>query len=183
MSDERTVQRGSDEHTVEVTDADEVEVVEAAIVEEVSELDAARAEAAQYLDDLLRLKAEFENFRKRIARDQAQVVERAAAGVVERLLPVLDNFDLALIAAGTTQDYEAMMRGVELVYSELRDTLRKEGLQRMEALGQRFDPESHEAVMHDGDGETVVDEMRPGYLFGGRVMRPAMVKVGGKQAG
>lgn len=157
------------------------DVVEASIVEELSELDAARAEAAQYLDDLKRLKAEFENFRKRVARDQTQIVERAAAGVVERLLPVLDNFDLALIAAGTTKDYDAMMRGVELVYSELRDTLRKEGLQRMEVLGQRFDPEWHEAIMHDGDGDTVIDEMRPGYLVGGRVVRPAMVKVGGKQ--
>lgn len=170
----------SDETVIE-NDAVEATAVEAVVAEELSELDAARAEAAQYLDDLKRLKAEFENFRKRVARDQTQIVERAAAGVVERLLPVLDNFDLALIAAGTTKDYDSMMRGVELVYSELRDTLRKEGLQRMEVLGQRFDPEWHEAIMHDGDGETVIDEMRPGYLVGGRVVRPAMVKVGGKQ--
>lgn len=163
-------------------DAGDDTPVEATVVEEpVDELTAARADAAQYLDDLKRLKAEFENFRKRMVREQTLVVERASASVVERLLPVLDNFDLALIAAGSTNDYEAMVRGVELVYSELRDTLRKEGLERMDTVGEAFDPERHEAVLHDDGDEVVVDEMRPGYLFGGRVLRPAMVKVGAKR--
>lgn len=147
------------------------------------ELAEAGALAAQYLDDLQRLKAEFENFRKRMAREQAGIGERAAAALIERLLPVLDNFDLALLAADRTKDYEAMVRGVELVYSELRDQLAKEGLERIESLHKPFDPELHEAVMHeagdDWQGEhIVVDEMRPGYTLGGRVLRPAMVKVG-----
>jgi molecular chaperone GrpE len=146
----------------------------------------ARAEAAQYLDDLQRLKAEFENFRKRTAREQAAMGERASAAMVERLIPILDNFELALLAADRTKDYEAMVRGVELVYGQLQETLRKEGLERIESLHQPFDPERHEAVMHepgdDGEGEhVVVDEMRPGYSFGGRVVRPAMVKVGKKK--
>ena len=145
------------------------------------ELAEARAQSAQHLDDLLRLKAEFENFRKRMVKEQTQMVERAASGLVERLLPVLDNFELALIAADRTKDYEAMVRGVELVYSELIEVLRREGLEPIKAVEAPFDPELHEAVMQaEGDGEqlVVVDEMRRGYTLSGRVIRPAMVKVG-----
>lgn len=146
--------------------------------------DEARAQAAAYLDDLQRLKAEFENYRKRMAREQTAMLERASASVVERLLPVLDNFQLALLAADRTKDYESMVRGVELVYSELYDLLEKEGLERIDALNQPFDPEVHEAVMRaEGEGDELicVDEMRPGYKIGGRVVRPAMVKVGARQ--
>jgi molecular chaperone GrpE len=171
-----------DAEVVEVTAADDAPAPEpAAEAEPQDEVSVARAEAAQYLDDLRRLKAEFENFRKRVVREQTAVVERAAGTVVERLLPVLDNFDLALIAASSTKDFEAMVRGVELVYSELRDTLHKAGLERMEVVGEVFDPERHEAVMHEDAGDVVVDEMRPGYVFAGRVLRPAMVKVGAKK--
>lgn len=183
--------------TDEIVDAIESEVVDADVVdateiidagsaegadaEPLDELSVARAEAAQYLDDLRRLKAEFENYRKRMVREQTMIVERASGAVIERLLPVLDNFDLALLAASSTKDYEAMVRGVELVYSELRDMLHKAGLERMEVVGEPFDPERHEAVMHEDGDEEVVDEMRPGYLFAGRVLRPAMVKVGAKR--
>lgn len=156
-------------------------VEDEAVVEPEDELSVARAEAAQYLDDLKRLQAEFENYRKRMVREQTLMMERASGSIIERLLSVLDNFDLALIAASTTKDYEAMIRGVELVYSELRDTLHKAGLERMEVVGEPFDPARHEAVMHDDGDEEVVDEMRPGYLFAGRVLRPAMVKVGAKR--
>ena len=177
MSEERTEESSSDD-VVEATVVEDGGAVEPIAGEPISELDAARAESAQYLDDLKRLQAEFENFRKRMVREQSQVFERAIVGVVERILPVLDNFELALLAAGSTQDYGSMVRGVELVYSELRDALAKLGLERMEVLGKPFDPACHEAVMHDGDGEMVIDEMRPGYSFAGRVVRPAMVKVG-----
>lgn len=179
----------------DVTPVDAVDVVEAEVVESTAldgadeamasedaepqdEVSVARAEAAQYLDDLRRLKAEFENYRKRMVREQTMIVERASGSVIERLLPVLDNFDLALLAASSTKDYEAMVRGVELVYSELRDMLHKVGLERMEVVGEPFDPERHEAVMHEDGDEEVVDEMRAGYTFNGRVLRHAMVKVG-----
>ncbi|MFN2614959.1 MAG: nucleotide exchange factor GrpE [Actinomycetota bacterium] len=152
-----------------------------------SEVDTARAEAAQHLDDLRRVQAEFENYRKRVLKEQTALAERASGGVVERILPVLDDFELALMAADRTKDYESMVRGVELVYSKLREVLEKEGLERIDVLEKRFDPELHEAVMHsEGDGEelVVVDEMRPGYKLGGRVLRPAMVKVArGKATG
>jgi molecular chaperone GrpE len=147
------------------------------------ELEEARAQAASYLEDLQRLKAEFENYRKRMVKEQTALVERASSAIVERLLPILDNFELALMAADRTKDYESMVRGVEMVYGELLELLKKEGLERIEALHRPFDPELHEAVMHsegEGDEIVVLDEMRPGYKLGGRVIRPAMVKVGPK---
>ena len=144
----------------------------------------ARAQAASYLEDLKRLKAEFENYRKRMVKEQTNMIERASASVVERLLPILDNFELALMAADRTKDYESMVRGVEMVYGELLEVLKREGLERIDSLHKPFDPELHEAVMHaegEGDEIVVLDEMRPGYKLGGRVIRPAMVKVGSKQ--
>jgi molecular chaperone GrpE len=147
-------------------------------------LNETRAQAASYLEDLQRLKAEFENYRKRMVKEQTAMIERASAAVVERLLPILDNFELALMAADRTKDYESMVRGVEMVYGELLEVLKREGLERIESLHRPFDPELHEAVMHaegEGDEIVVLDEMRPGYKLGGRVIRPAMVKVGQKQ--
>jgi molecular chaperone GrpE len=147
-----------------------------------AELAAARREAAEHLDDLKRLKAEFENYRKRVIREQTNVVERATEQLVEKLLPVLDNFELALIAADRTKDYGALVRGVEIVFGELADLLHKEGLQKIEALGKPFDPTMHEAVLEVGDGPAdgdpvVAEVVRNGYTLKGKVVRPAMVKV------
>jgi molecular chaperone GrpE len=143
-----------------------------------SELLQAIAERDEYLAHLQRTQAEFDNYRKRMLRDQTVHVERAAAGLVEQLLPVLDSFELALNSAGT--DVERLRKGVELVYGELLGALEKAGLERIEALGKPFDPEEHEAVMHvedDGGDPGVRDVVRSGYRFKGRVLRPAMVKV------
>jgi molecular chaperone GrpE len=141
-----------------------------------------RAERDEYLDHLRRLQADFDNFRKRMMRDQTSHLERATSGLIEQLLPVLDTFELALINtsgpnAGT--DAERLRKGVELVYSELRGVLEKAGLERIEAKGKPFDPEEHEAVMSiEDDGEPGVrDVVRTGYRLKGRVLRPAMVKV------
>ena len=95
---------------------------------------------------------------------------------------MLDNFELALIAADRTKDYQALIRGVEIVFGELADLLHKEGLQKIEALGKSFDPTLHEAVLEVGDGpadgEPIVAEVvRNGYTLKGKVVRPAMVKV------
>jgi molecular chaperone GrpE len=146
------------------------------------ELAKARREAAEHLDDLKRLKAEFENYRKRVLREQTAVIERAAEQVLEKLLPVLDNFELALIAADRTKDYEALVRGVEIVFGELTELMHKEGLHKIDALGKPFDPTTHEAVLEVGEGpsegEPVVAEVvRNGYTLKGKVIRPAMVKV------
>lgn len=145
-----------------------------------AEIESARREAAEYRDHLVRLQAEFENYRKRVLREQTQAIEMAAEPLIRKLLEVLDEFELALMAAEQKPDFGKFLRGVELVYAKLVDTLRGEGLQRIEAEGKPFDPERHEALMGSGagDGEPVVaDVLRQGYTLRGRVVRPAGVRV------
>jgi molecular chaperone GrpE len=144
------------------------------------ELEIARDEAAQYLDHLRRLQAEFDNYRKRVVKEQTDLAELGAMPVARRLLEVLDDFELALMAADETHDFEKFVKGVELVYAKLADALKAEGLERMQAEGAPFDPELHEALMQTGDGDgepIVVDVLRPGYTLKGRVLRPAGVRV------
>jgi molecular chaperone GrpE len=147
------------------------------------ELEEARRQAGEYLEHLQRLQAEFDNYRKRILREQTRAVEMASEPLARRLLEVLDEFDLALMAAERRPDFEQFLHGVELVYAKLVDILRAEGLERIEAEGEPFDPERHEALMqaHEGEGEPyVADVLRQGYTLKGRVIRPAGVKVGRK---
>jgi molecular chaperone GrpE len=143
------------------------------------DVDAARLEAAEYLDHLRRLQAEFDNYRKRVLKEQTDAVERAAAPVMQRLLEVLDDFELALMSANDKPDFDRFLHGVELVYAKLADTLKAEGLQRIDAQGKPFDPEQHEALMQTGEGDhlVVADVLRPGYTLRGRVIRPAGVRV------
>lgn len=146
----------------------------AGAVEEDLALAALAKERDEYLDALKRLQADFENYRKRILRQQTEHLERAAEELVEKLLPVLDTFDLAL----------AHGEGFDQVLASLMGVLEKEGLERIQPDGAAFDPNEHDAVAHEpqDDGESgaqVVEVMRPGYRWKGRVVRPAMVKVKG----
>ena len=144
------------------------------------EVATARGEAAQYREHLQRLQAEFENYRKRVLREQTQAVDFAARPVILRLLEVLDDFDLALMHAQDRPDFDRFLHGVELVYAKLVDTLRAEGLERIEAEGKPVDPELHEALMQSGEGDgdpVVADVLRPGYTLKGRVLRPTGVRV------
>ncbi|MGQ0670482.1 MAG: nucleotide exchange factor GrpE [Actinomycetota bacterium] len=144
------------------------------------ELEIARREAAEYLDHLRRLQAEFDNYRKRVLKEQTRAVEMASEPLVLRLLEVLDEFQLALIAAEQRPDFDKFLHGVELVYAKLVDGLKAEGLQRIAAEGRPFDPERHEALMGSGGGDgdlVVADVLREGYSLRGRVIRPAGVRV------
>jgi molecular chaperone GrpE len=149
------------------------------IAEELDELAKTQAERDEYLDTLRRVQADFENYRKRVIREQTALVERATEGLVERLLPVLDSFELALRNLDADDVDERVRKGVELVFAELLGVLEKTGLSRIEAEGKPFDPNEHEAVLQEGgEAEPVVTEvMRTGYRFKGRLLRPAMVKV------
>lgn len=145
-----------------------------------SELETARREAAEYLDHLRRLQAEFDNYRKRMLKEQTQAIELASQPVMRRLLEVLDDFELALMAAADKPDFDRFLHGVELVYAKLAEALKAEGLRKIEADGKPFDPEMHEALMQTGEGEgepVVADVLRPGYTLRGRVIRPAGVRV------
>jgi molecular chaperone GrpE len=144
------------------------------------ELAEAKREAGEYRDHLLRLQAEFENYRKRVLKEQTRSVELAAEPLMRRLLEVLDEFELALMSAERRPDFDKFLHGVELVYAKLLETLRGEGLERIEADGEPFDPERHEALMGSsaGQGDPVVaDVLRQGYTLKGRVVRPAGVRV------
>ncbi|HEV3495916.1 MAG TPA: nucleotide exchange factor GrpE, partial [Actinomycetes bacterium] len=146
-----------------------------------ADLDKARAEAESYLDDLRRLQADFDNYRKRTLREQTARAASASQALVARLLPVLDNFELAVSSAEQSRDFDRMLKGVEMVLGALREVLESEGLVRIEAEGKPFDPERHEAVIaveqEDTEPGTVVDIVRTGYELRGKVLRPAMVKV------
>ena len=163
---------------LEGIEADGVEAEEDAIA---ADLDKARAEAESYLDDLRRLQADFDNYRKRTLREQTARAASASQALVARLLPVLDNFELAVSAAERSRDFDRMLKGVEMVFGELREVLEAEGLVRIEAEGKPFDPERHEAVIaveeEDTEPGMVVDIVRAGYELRGKVLRPAMVKV------
>jgi molecular chaperone GrpE len=136
----------------------------------------ARADAETHLDDLRRVAAEFDNFRKRSLRDREQMISSASERVVRAMLPVLDSFDAALAIEPSTETEQKMLGGMRGTYDQLMDVLAKEGLTPIEAAGARFDPELHEAVMSSGDGDLVVaQELRRGYLLGNRVLRAALV--------
>jgi len=144
---------------------------------------ALEAERDELRGTLQRVQADFENFRKRTMRDQADQAARAHEGLVGKLLPVLDSFELAVLNIPSGDLGEAgdkLKKGVELVYAEFFSVLEREGLSRIDAVGKPFDPEEHEAVMRDeGPGDPIVTEqMRAGYRLQGRVVRPAMVRVG-----
>jgi molecular chaperone GrpE len=135
--------------------------------------------ADERLDQLMRLKADFENFRKRVIREQTELVERASLRIVERLIPVLDDLERALDAARKHEPSDAIVRGIELVYNQLHDALVDEGLERVAAEGP-FDPQDHEAVssVAGAVGEpTVLEVVRPGYKLKGKTIRPALVHV------
>ena len=144
------------------------------------ELADAKAKADEYLQHLQRLQAEFDNYRKRVIREQTSTLELAAEPVMRRLLEVLDEFELALLHAHEDVDRDRFLKGIELVYAKLMDALKSEGLQRIDAEGAPFDPNLHEALMQTGDGSGephVAEVFRPGYTLKGRVLRPAGVRV------
>jgi len=151
--------------------------------------DNARADAdvtklATDLEDLrqtlLRRQADFDNYRKRIDRERADDSKRTMARLVEALIPIVDSFEHAL-AAHREAEYENYRKGFELIYKQLMDSLTKLGVERIEPTGQPFDPHQHQAVDRaestDQPDGTVLQVFQAGYLFGGRVLRPAMVRV------
>jgi molecular chaperone GrpE (heat shock protein) len=193
----------------EIVDAVEGDELATGIIDgespDINEVKTALAQRDEYLDSLRRLQAEFENYRKRVTKQQSDQTARAALSLVDKLLPVLDTLDLAVTHLGDADSTDG--RALLAVSSQLRDVLAKEGLERIDPTGETFDPNAHEAVGHlpadeeEGDqdvsggagrekpagvgsgnptGEPVVAQvMRPGYLWRGAVVRPAMVMVRG----
>ena len=141
-------------------------------------LASAQRERDEYLDLARRAQADFENYRKRAAKEAALAGQRAKSGLVRELLPVVDNLERALQSAG---DEEHLAEGVRLVHSELIAVLERNGVEQFDPRGERFDPEEHEALsMRSEDGAesgTVLDVVEKGYRANGSILRPARVVV------
>lgn len=141
-----------------------------------------RAERDDFHDRLLRKQAEFENYKKRVERERSEYVQFASAELMRELLNAMDSFDLAIHNANSdTGANDSMLRGLDLIYKQFQDTLGRFGLKIIEARGQQFDPNLHQAVTtiptDDMEENTVVDELRKGYTLNGRLLRPVMVSV------
>jgi molecular chaperone GrpE len=138
-------------------------------------------EVARLQDRLRRAQADFENFRKRMAREKAEYLKFAHEGVILEFLPVLDNLERAIASARAEAGSTSLLEGIEMIARLFRAVLEKAGVKAIEALGRPFDPVYHQAVAQveasDGDANLVVEEIQKGYLLEGRVLRPAMVKV------
>jgi len=145
----------------------------------IRELATARDEATSYLDDLKRVAADFDNYRKRTTRDSSAMLDRATERVVQGLLPVLDSFDAALSAEPKTETEQQLYSGMINTREQLLNALKAEGLEVIPTIDERFDPEIHEPVgAPGGSGDLVVtDELRRGYRLRGKVIRAALVVV------
>jgi molecular chaperone GrpE len=147
-------------------------------VQETSQLEALQQERDELLDTLQRVQAEFDNYRKRAARDQHSLVARAHERLVKELLPVLDDLERALEAAEAHEEAK-LEEGVALVTRSFADVLRKEGLEEVSTDG-RFDPHVHEALLSqpsEAEEGTVIEVLQKGYRLGDRVIRPARVVI------
>ena len=144
------------------------------------ELEAARAEAAEYKDRWLRSQAEFQNFRKRQERDLADLRALAAADIIKQLLPVLDDLDRAFKHVPEEFANEAWVDGFRLIERKFRQALEQAGVKPIETVGKMFNPNYHESVALEESDEphgTILEEYRKGYTLNDKVLRPAMVKI------
>ncbi len=156
--------------------------------EQLAELQSLAAKAEEYKDNWVRTAADFENFKKRAARERTESGQAASAALLQKLLPVLDNFEMAQAAAQTAQGDKlaALQTGIAMIQQQLKSILVDAGLEEIDAAGKPFDPTFHEAVSQqetDGTPEGhITQQLRKGYKFRERLLRPAAVTVAKKPA-
>ncbi|MCT8139667.1 nucleotide exchange factor GrpE [Anaerobacillus sp. CMMVII] len=151
------------------------------LTEEEKQIQALQAEVKELNNRLLRSQADYDNFRRRTRQDMEAATKFRAQSLIEDLIPAIDNFDRALAVKVESDDAKSLLQGMEMVYRQLTDALKTEGLQVIDAVGQSFDPHYHQAVMQVESDEfepnQVVEELQKGYKLKDRVIRPSMVKV------
>ena len=168
---------------IEETPPTEELAAEAVAAAEEPSADKWAQEKAELEDLLRRRQAEFENFRRRMDRERAEWAQSAGMETVRALLPILDDFERALKAARAADPAgeNELIKGIELIYKRLLETMTRQGLEPIETAGQKFDPHVHEAVQRveqeDAEDGAILDEYQRGYNFKGKLLRPAMVKV------
>jgi len=177
--DELDVTRIEDEGSAE--DKSDVATAEPTVHELIEEIEQVRAEKDEQFDQFIRLKAEFENYKKRVHREIEQRVKYAEEQFVRRLLSALDSFDRALDQLTPESGVSAVMEGFEQIRQQFHDAFEASGVTTVDTVGSKFDPYFHEAMMavesDEHDDNTVVDELERGYTLRGKVIRPAKVAV------
>lgn len=145
------------------------------------EIDRLNAELSEQQQRTLRAQADFDNFRRRTQKEKEELAKYASSKLITELLPVIDNFERALAAAGSSPEVESFSKGVSMIFRQLEGVLNAEGLEAMNCVGQPFNPEFHQAIMQVESEEFeegfVVEEVQKGYMLKDKVLRPAMVKV------
>lgn len=176
------VNQKDESEQIEVIDSEETEAgtSEETSDSEQKEMEALKQEKEELQDRLLRLQAEFDNFKKRSQKEKEVDRKYKAQDLVNELLPAIDNFERAL-QVEVTDATSSLIDGITMVYQQLKDALKSQGVEEIEAEGNVFDPNLHHAVMQVEEEEiesnTVVEELQKGYILNDRVIRPAMVKV------
>ena len=153
-------------------------------VQEYQRLTECAKEKQEYFDKLLRLHADFENFKKRGIKDKEQFLKFANQGLIYELIGILDNFERAFESANKMADFKSLHQGVEMILKQIHKLLEENGVKKIECVGKAFDPHCQEASAHietdDYPENTVVEEVQKGYLLEERLLRPAVVKVAKK---
>ncbi len=169
-----------DEDSANFDQSAEAQAVAADAVKADAEITKLSANLEELRQTLLRRQADFDNYRKRIEKERFEDSRRATARVIEGLIPIIDGFEHAL-AAHREAEYDNYRKGFELIYKQLLDAVTKLGVERIDPLGKPFDPHLHQAVdraeTSDHKDGTILQVFQPGYVFHGRVLRPAMVRV------
>lgn len=191
VSNENKQQHEQEQEEAEQKEQDQeqemADVMEGQVIEEQDEADEESAEAAHQAkiadlnNRLLRVQADYDNFRRRSREEKEAAAKYRAQGFIEELLPALDNFERALSVKPEGEEAKSLAQGLNMVYNQLQEALKKEGVTAIETVGQPFDPHLHQAVMQveeEGfESNQVVEELQKGYKLKDRVLRPSMVKV------
>jgi molecular chaperone GrpE len=146
-----------------------------------TDLDEAKKEALENYDRYLRISAEFDNYKKRVQKDRSDLINYGNERLIKELLPIIDSMERALNHVSNSEDIDAFVEGLKLIYEQLLVSLKKHGVESIESIGQEFDPNFHEAMMKVEsdklDDNKVVEEFEKGYLLNGRLLRPSKVSI------
>lgn len=187
-SEMQTEKAGNGDRDSAVENAEPVAIIDPASLsaEQLEELKSRAAKADEHWDRLLRTTADFDNFKKRAARERTEAVQFANSALLQKLLPVLDSFEMALAALQTAKDDKSssLQAGIVMVQAQLKNILAESGLEEIDAAGKEFDPALHEAVSQQETADVpegrVVQQIRKGYKLRERLLRPAAVVVARK---
>jgi molecular chaperone GrpE len=171
----------SSNDTVEDSEEQMVETEEITVEEPIGALEESGRLASEYLDHLQRLQAEFDNYKKRVDREKKELIEYASAELVSELIDIMENLERGVESAKGSDDIDSIVKGMEMVSTQLKDILGSRGLRPIEAVGKKFDPHYHEAMMMTPTDEypynTVIEEFQQGYMIKDKVIRYSRVRV------